>query len=418
MRIRTFIAMTAVLIIVAAATGTAQENSSTNQNTVNQQDIDRLKQLVQDDMRSSAEGIFDYHRESGDLNNRLDYIRYGGKLNLRLGESSTFEFRGTRTNYTPRSKIFEQQGTNFTAGIQAKLSDSVSTLLEAGATRFTTDKTTVNGYGSLTYRPTDNGRIYVIGQRSNVEESLLSATGVRPEIGPFAGKLVGVVMQNRFAFGGSSDLPHRFDVWGEGGLGTREGNFVGSNFFKSFDGAVGYGIVTHPDGPLTLLRLAYEFGYSGYDNNRLGFTYVSLQTSNGSPVDSKRLGGDGPATPTPAPGTGGDVIPGNPAATFAGVGGYFSPHKFISNVARIEAKGGSADKFSYEVSGFFGVQDYTFTPCTPTSDLSCSRPHARGVSGTASIPISSRVFLPITYIYDNYGPFNQQTLYARLAVRF
>src|SRR5262247_3820934 len=101
----------------------AQESSGV-QRPVTQQEIDRLKRQIDQDMRSSVEAITDYHTESGDLNNRLDFLRYGGRLNLKLGASSAFQLTGTRTDYLPISDTFKEHGINMTVGIQTKLSES------------------------------------------------------------------------------------------------------------------------------------------------------------------------------------------------------------------------------------------------------------------------------------------------------
>src|SRR5262249_55044189 len=128
------------------AAAQAQDNSGV-QRPVRQQEIDRLKRQIDEDTRSDVDAIIDYHTETGDLNNRLDSFRYGGRLNLKLGSSSALQLTGTRTNYMPILSVFNEQGTNFTAGIQSKLSEYIDTHLEAGATRFSTDTTSINALG-------------------------------------------------------------------------------------------------------------------------------------------------------------------------------------------------------------------------------------------------------------------------------
>src|SRR6266566_7440274 len=136
---KTFLAfIVAVMFALSGpAAAQAQENSGV-QRPVTQQEIDRLKRQIDQDTRSSVEAIMDYHTESGDLNNRLDFFRYGGRLNLKLG-SSAFQFRGTRTDYLPIGDVLRQQGTNITAGFRTKLSETTEAHVEAGATRFSTD---------------------------------------------------------------------------------------------------------------------------------------------------------------------------------------------------------------------------------------------------------------------------------------
>jgi hypothetical protein len=387
------IAIAVMFGFVGHAAAQAQE-SSTIQRPVRQQDIDRLKRQIDDEAGSHVEAIFDYHSETGDLNNRLNSFRYGGRLNVKFGSASAFQFTGTRTNYLAIDNIFNRQGTNFTAGVQTKLAEYLGGHFEAGVTRFT-DTSTVNAHGSVTYSPSDNTRFYVQGSRSNVEESLLSTSGIRPVAGPFAGQLVGRVMENRFVVGGSSRLDLGIDVFGEGGVGTRQGSNVPSNFFKTIGGGAGYGILTRPDGePLALLRGAYEFNYFSFNEDRSGFGGASLLTRRGVPIASARIGSD--------------AISPTPGISNAGVGGYFSPENFVSNIARVEAKGGSNESIGYTVSAFIGAQDYTGS----TSRL------AKGLSATVTAAVTERVSLPVTYVIDNFGPFRQQSLFARLAYRF
>ena len=387
------IAVVCLLLAVAASSLQAQESTS-SQSPVRQQEIDRLKRQIEDDTRSSVEAVMDYHNESGDLNNRLNFFRYGGRLNLKVGSSSSFLFTGTRTDYHPLNSNFDRQGTNATAGFQTKLSESVDAHVEAGATRFSTDTTSFNAFGSVTYNYSDAIRIYGIASRENVEESLLSAVGIRPEAGPFAGQIVGQVMENRFVVGGSSPLIAGFDVFGEGGVGTREGRNVPSNFFKTIYGGAGYNIIAGADGdPISLLRGMYEFTYYGFDTDRFGFGGASFLTRSGVQIIPSRIGSD---LISPNPGD-------NP-----GTGGYFSPKNFYGNIGRVEARGGSDDNVSYHVSGFVGTQNYTGS----------SNRWATGLSATVQVGITDRVYLPVTYVIDNFGPFTQQSLYARLGFRF
>jgi hypothetical protein len=371
----------------------AQQSSGVQQ-PVTQQEIDRLKRQIDEDTRSSVEGIMDYHTETGDFNNRIDFLRYGGRWNLKTGSSTAFQLTGTRTDYLPISDLFRQQGTNITAGVQTRISEAIQAHLEAGATRFSTDTTSINALGSFTYNASDQTHFYATASRNNVEESLLSVTGVRPVVGPFAGQLVGRVMENRFVGGGSTRILGSVDVFGEGGAGNRAGSNVPSNFFKTIGGGAGYSIISRSDEEaLTLLRAAYELNYFGFDDNRFGFGGASLQTRGGSLIVPARIGSD--------------AIPPEPVLG-PRVGGYFSPQNFVSNIVRLEAKGGWTKGVSYRVSGFLGAQNYT-----GSQGLG-----AAGFSGTVNVTITDRISVPLTYFIDNFGPFTQQSLFARVAVKF
>jgi cellulose synthase operon protein C len=364
--LRTLFAVCFVMFAFSGRSTAQSQDSSGVLRPVRQQEIDRLKRQIDDDTLSGVEAITDYHTETGDLNNRLDSLRYGGRLNLKFGSSSVFQFSGTRTSYMPTTGVLDQQGTNFTAGVHSKISEGIDGHFEAGATRFSTDTTSINALATLTYNPSDKGRVYVTASRSNVEESLLSMTGTRPGTGPFAGQLVGRVMENRFVAGTSLRLDRGFDVFGEGGAGTRAGSNVPSNFFKTIGGGVGYGVLSRSDDQLlSLVRAAYELNYFGFNDNRSGFSGAT-------------------------------------------VGGYFSPNNFLSNIFRVEVKGAYGANLSYSASAFFGSQNYTGSPARL----------AKGLSGTATMALTERVSLPVTYVIDNFGPFRQQTLLARLAVKF
>jgi len=202
-------------------------------------------------------------------------------------------------------------------------------------------------------------------------------------------------MENRFVVGGSSRIVDSFDIFGEGGAGNRAGSNVPSNLFKTAGGGVGYSIIARADGdPLSLLRAAYELNYFGFDEDRFGFGGASFLTRRGLPVLATRIGSD--------------AISPVPGVSSPGVGGYFSPKNFVSNIVRLEAKGGSDDKLSYRISGFVGSQNYTGT----------SGHLADGLSASVNIAITERISLPVTYFIDNVGPFTQQSVYAKLAVRF
>jgi hypothetical protein len=389
-----FVFTIAIVLCLSCSLALAQDSSA--QRPVTQQEIDRLKQQIDDDTRTSAEGIFAYHSETGDLNNRLDFVRYGGRLNFKPLSSTAFQLTGTRTNYFPVSDVFNAQGTNLTFGVQTKFFESTEAHLEGGATRFSTDTTTINALASFRYNASDQTHLYATASRTNVGDSLLSTAGIRPVLGPFAGQLVGRVMENRFVAGGSTRILGSVDVFGEGGAGNRAGSNVPSNFFKTFGGGAVYNIIARSDEePLTLLRAAYELNYFGFDDNRFGFGGASLLSFRGIPITPSRIGTDG--------------ISPDPAVSGIGIGGYFSPQNYVSNIARLEARGGSMNGLNYRVSGFIGTQSYT----SSTTGLA-----AEGFSATVNVPITESISMPVSYFIDNFGPFRQQSLFATLAVKF
>lgn len=388
-----FVLIIAVFVPCSTYGSDAEQKRSWNEKPVSSQEIEQVKREITDETRSSIEGIFDYHSETGDLNNRLDFWRYGGRLNLRSG-GMLFYLGGTRTLYHTINHFLDESGTGFTAGLKGTVSDLYTIQFEIGATNFSTHTTTVNALGSITVAPSDRTSFYVTGSRTNVEESLLSATGIRPVAGPFAGTLVGNVMDNRIVGGGRHKFDGPFDVYAEGGFGTRAGSHVDSNFFKKAGGGIGYSLLARPEEePLSLVRASYSLDYFGFNDNRLGFGGASLLTRRGV-VLLDSLGSDG--------------ISPIPTAFQPGVGGYFSPQRFLSNTFHLELKGRAASGLTYRVSAFAGWQSFTGS----------SSRTAAGVSGSLILRLGSHLSFPVTYARDNFGPYTQQTFFGRLAVSF
>lgn len=362
---------------------------------VSAKEIEDLKRQISDETQSNVEILSEFHTETGDLNNRLDFWRFGARLNYKASSGALFYFGAVHTPYRTRDSVMDAWGTNFTAGAKGQLSESVNAQIEVGGTRFSSDTTTVNAMGTLNFRASEQAGLYVTASRSNVEESMLSAVGFRPVSGPFAGELVGRVMDNRVVVGGQSRLIGNFDIFGEGGVGVREGSNVESNFFKLAGGGVGYNVfAASEEEPVSLFRISYSASYIGFEENRLGFGGASLLTRTGSPIAPALLGSDGIS---PLPGTAG-----------GGIGGYFSPEHYLSNVIRADLHGRPNKAVRYRVSGFVGVQDYAGSTTRQVA----------GFSTNLTFRLTDTFSLPVGYLIDTFGPFTQQSAYVRLAVKF
>ncbi len=362
---------------------------------VTSQEIDQLKNEIYEETHSSVQGLFDYHHESGDLNNQLNFLRYGARLDIRWHGGLLLYMTGTHTLYHTLNDYLDQSGTNFTIGAMGNPTPRTKARVELGGTSFSTDTTTLNALGSITFQPTQQTSYYVTASRTNVEESLLSATGLRPVVGPFAGRLVGNVMDNRLAGGLTHKFDSPFDVYAEGAFGTRSGSNVDSDFFKRLNGGVGYALVARSEeDTVSLVRASYDLDYFGFSDNRLGYGGVSLITRDGNPVPLDRLGADG--------------ISPVPNGFNPGVGGFFSPANFVSNTFHVDVKGRMGPGLSYRAGAFAGWQGFT----------GASTRGAAGLSGSVIVRLNGHVSLPVTYLIDNFGPFTQQSLFGRLAVTF
>jgi hypothetical protein len=389
-----------VLLVLLAAGGwlpgadDGNQQQSVMNRPVTSQEVQQLRQEISDSTSSTIEGIFEYHTESGDLNNRLDFFHYGAQFNYVRKPGTVFYLRGTGTSYLTIDSVLTEQGINGTGGVRVSLSDAVDFQAEAGGTHFSTDSSTFNALGTIRYKTSGGSTLHATFSRSNVEESMLSAAGIRPSVGPFAGQLVGQVMDNRGIAGGQLKLTQRLDVSAEGGGGARTGQNVQTNGFRAASAGAGFNLIAGPDeSSLSLLRASYGLDYFGFDEDLLGFGGVSLTDSRGRPIPIPLIGSDR-ISPVP--------LPGHP-----GVGGYFSPESFVSNVGRVELRGRLHPTVKYDISGFVGAQNYTGSRTRL----------ANGVFGSVTLRLNDRFSVPITYVYDNFGPFIQHSVFVRLAVK-
>lgn len=384
--------LTPIAFLLAPAAIRAQSR----QDPVTSQDIQRLKRQLAQELRSSVELLFDVHGEEGGLNDRLSFWRYGARLNLLRGQPGSSVYATlSRTRYSSGEDVLQTWGTRAAGGFRKRLSERSDAQVEAGFTHFGTGATTVDGLASYTTRLIEAARLTVSASRSNVEESFLSVAGVTPVVGPFAGELVGNVMENRVSLGGDYRLPQRFDVYAEVSLGTRAGHNVDSNSFKRASAGLGWSVIAREaDSSPSLVRISFAVDYFGYADDRFGYGGASLVDENFQPIPLDLLGSDGISP---------DVAEGHSA-----IGGYFSPDRFLSLTARAEMRGRSGTTLDYRLNGFVGRQ--TYTGVDPRL--------AAGVSGYVVFNLSERVSVPLTALWEDYGPFRQHLLQARLLVRF
>jgi len=371
-----------------AAQGTKPEKP------VTPKEIEKLKRQIEREKLSRFELVFDSHDESGDLNNRLTYWRYGARLYLNRGETTWF-LTASRTAYATPQDVLTANGTNVGLGASRPWGDHFEAQLELGTSFLEGDTVTFNGLASLTAKPNEKLRYGVSLGRMSVDESFLSAVGLTPVVGPFALSRVGPVMENRLAVNGSYRFPRQIDLFAEAALGSRSGNNIGSNSFRRAGGGIGYNPVARgEEEALSLVRLSAALFYFGFDDDRFGFGGASLLDTAYEPVPLELLGSDGlPTVPTPeTPGT----------------GGYFSPHRFVSRLVRLDVRGKPSSFFEYRAGLFVGSQSYT------GSD---SR-RAGGVALDAILHPGNRFSLPLSLVWDDVGPFEQHTFSARLVARF
>jgi hypothetical protein len=169
---------------------------------------------------------------------------------------------------------------------------------------------------------------------------------------------------------------------------------VGSNNFGLARGVLGYEVIGGTeDKPLSFLRVSYQLNYFGFEDDRSGFGGASLLTADGHTIHPNLLGSDG--------------IPPNPSSGNPGVGGYFSPQFYISNTIRADLAGRLSEPLTYRVSGFVGTQNYTDS----------STQGVVGFSILVDYAFNDRFSMPVSFAFDNLGPYNQLALAVKLVIK-
>ncbi|HSD27881.1 MAG TPA: hypothetical protein VLL75_11305, partial [Vicinamibacteria bacterium] len=188
------------LLLAAASAARAQPKPAGPKDQapkpVSSEEIERLRREIESESRSSLELLFDGHTETGGLNDKLQFLRFGARLNLERG-STTWRLTARHTPYTTEDDVVQESGTSLSLGARGRRSERVDYEWELGAVRFSTERWDGTGLVKLTVRSSDRLRYSVGASRVLVEESMLSAVGLHPVVGPFAGERVGAVTDNR-----------------------------------------------------------------------------------------------------------------------------------------------------------------------------------------------------------------------------
>src|SRR5262249_6430674 len=252
---------------------------------VTPEEIQRLRREIERQTRSSLEALFDGHTENGDLNNELRYLRVGARLDLKRGSTRSFQITARYTSYTTQDDVVQESGASLVLGARNRPSDRLEYEWELGALHFSNETWNGTGRARVAVHASDSFRYSVGASRSLVEESMLSAVGLFPVVGPFAGSKVGAVTDNRLSGGLTWQFRSRFDLVAEAAAGVYSGSNVGSNFFKRAGGGPGWNAIARaPEEPVSFLRLGAWFEYFGFDEDRLGYGGASLLDARGQPV--------------------------------------------------------------------------------------------------------------------------------------
>lgn len=368
-----------------------------------QENAKALKKEILMQIKPALAPFLDIYHMSGNAN-AGKYFKMGGngyyyiKPNVRLvGTASTTEYRNV-------TDIVGTRGTVLSGGVEGRFTDHLGFEGSAGYEFFSNDvdQNIVLAKALLKWYPNDIVT-WTGGYIRSLDEidSYMSAAGVVPTVGPFAGQLVGRIIDNKFISNFAFKLPYKFYAYAGFSLGYKYGSNSPPNPYSEIPAGFGKVIYSGKEAsPINQILVGYDCYYTAYSVDRSGFGGANLLFN---PV-----GSDG-GNPEPTPGT-------------PGVGGYFSPTFFLANKFPLTIKGTFREtKLKYVLSGFVGLQtiqgqigllgNNNLIPGTIVS-----YPYF-GYSIGVRYNEKGRVSLGLDYIFNNYMTVAQHLFKLYLLVR-
>jgi len=278
--------------------------------------------------------------QNGDADSEITIQKYKVEVSKEIAHNLKPKASVTVSNYNSGYKPAEEQSYHYEVGIEGRPTEKVDFDSKIGYLKFGNTGGMMTGKISGDYFVNDKLKLKAGFERYNLERSLLSSVGVIPEVGPFAGNVVGQVADNKFNVGYVYRFPKFIFNYGEFNIGSIKGENTPSNQYQEAVLGVGKVWFSRPKGHLLDLVMTEITGYyAGYDDNRLGYGGASL---NYFPI-----GSDGMST--------------EPFGRNPGVGGYFSPEHVFSETAGFQLRGTLRKiNTNYHLWSYAGMQNVAY----------------------------------------------------------
>lgn len=354
--------------------------------------------------RSAVEPVFDIYHMSGDAN-AGKFFRMGSNAYHYIRPNIRLIGTGTTTEYRNVTDLVGTRGTVIGGGIEGKLTDHLGFRSTAGYELFSnnSDNDIVLATALLKWYPNDVVS-WTGGYIRSLDEidSYMSAAGVVPSVGPFAGQLVGRIIDNKFVSNFAFKFPHKFYGYAGFSLGYKYGSNSPPNTYSEIPAGFGKVVYSGKESrAINQVLLGYDCYYTAYGVDRSGFGGANLLFN---PVGSD----------------GGKIEPG---PGVPGVGGYFSPTFFLANKFPITIKGTFKEsKLKYVVSAFWGLQTIQgqigllgFTDLKPGTIISYQY---FGYSAGLRYNEKGKFSVALDYIFNNYMTVAQHLFKISLLYRF
>jgi tetratricopeptide (TPR) repeat protein len=288
-----------------------------------------LKQALDMKLKIELDPIFQYHHQKGDVNNELSFRRYGFEVSDVVKSNIKAKAGFTVTPYyNDKAKTTARE---YTVGLEGRPLNNLSFDTGIGFKDFSNSQQMLTAKALFKLYVNDALSLNGGFTKTNIEQTMLSSTGLRPVVGPLRNQTVGQESDYKFLMGYGLKLPQFFYNYGGFNLGFTNGVDSAVNFYREGIAGLGKVIYSRPKGRLLdLLSSEYTLYYAGYNENHSGFGGASLATS--------PLGSDG-------------------GFKYHSFGGYFSPDYIIANKFAMHMRGTVCPiNTKYYLYGYLGQQ--------------------------------------------------------------
>lgn len=342
--------------------------------------------------RPMIQSVYTGHTEAGTVDEKLKYNKLDTMLTLYPTADTQLLLTFRPTYYESGGNLEHEDRYSYGVGALKQWSDKVRTGGWVGLSTYTNQgPLPILARAAVEFRPSDYWQPALFFNRDVIEESVLSAAGLRPTVGVFANGLVGRVIRNEWIFQNSFRLPWEIRGQFNPSVGVDTASQLSDNPFWRLRYFLERDIyqAVRPWWSITWYG-RYEGDYWHFKDDRLGHGVAFLiNKAFGLPLGS-------------------DTVSPIPTNTTPGTGGYFSPDRYWRQAFRLGKRGDLFNKrFFFDVSGFAGFQDISRFGTDFTTGVD--------TSGEFSIGKTLSVLLGLSYQRAN--PFNQTTFYVGLRKR-
>lgn len=345
------------------------------------------QQNLEQSMRPTLQSLLVHTTETGTVDEKLKVQKLPMQLTFSPSSDSSLFVTFEPAFYTSGKELEREQRNAYGLGLSRQWTPSLGTSGWIGLGHYSNEgNLPIYARVSVHARPSDFWQPSLSFERYSVEESILSASGLRPEVGVFANSLVGRVIRNEWALKSLFLFPFQLEGMLNTALGVDTGEQISENGFSKIEYLLGRDLFkTYTPRWSSTTYARYEGRHWHFQDDRLGNGGAFLVVKQfGLP-----LGSDG-------------VSP-IPTAISPGTGGYFSPDRYLFQALLLGNRGEFwKNRVRYDLSYFAGLQDI--------SRFGSS--FANGIRLSTEIAVTKSLGLLLDARYSNAQKFGNTLIYG------